>query len=58
MSGKVTISAIKADVGGYVGHCDVHAVAARLADRWAPIEDGGPPVMPEHEPAGASAGRS
>ena len=22
--GKVTISAIKADVGGYVGHSDVH----------------------------------
>lgn len=56
MSGKVTISAINADVGGYVGHGDVHAVAARLADRWAPIEGCGPPVMPEHDltPAGAS----
>lgn len=47
----VTISVIKAGVGGHVGHCDVHtdagrSVAARLADRWAAVE----------EPAGAPVG--
>jgi fructose 1,6-bisphosphatase len=51
----ITISVIKADIGGYVGHSSMHpdivetgreemeyttmpAVAAKLADRWQPLD--------------------
>ena len=33
MSQKITISVIKADVGGYVGHCDVHPALLEEAER-------------------------
>lgn len=33
MSNKLTLSVIKADVGGYVGHCSVHSSLLEEADR-------------------------
>jgi fructose 1,6-bisphosphatase len=43
---KVTVSAIKADVGDYVGPT-MPEVADRLSDRWEPISE----VVGEREPA-------
>jgi fructose 1,6-bisphosphate aldolase/phosphatase len=33
MSEKITVSVIKADIGGYVGHCDVHPTLLKEAER-------------------------
>jgi fructose 1,6-bisphosphatase len=54
----LTLSIIKADKGGFVGHSSVHpsmvdeattmpAVSARLADRWEQVEA---PAVPAHVP--------
>lgn len=42
MAEKITLSVIKADVGGFVGHCDVHpALLARAAKRIAAAKAAG-----------------
>lgn len=42
MADKITLSVIKADVGGYIGHCSVHpALLARAAQRLAKAREDG-----------------
>ncbi len=42
MSDKITLSVIKADVGGYVGHCDVHpALLERTEEKLAEAKKSG-----------------
>lgn len=34
-----TLSIIKADTGGFVGHTAMPSVGARLSDRWQSLDD-------------------